>query len=92
MFERVYTSPEVKITGPLGGPLRPKFHSPCLQTRNDDNNNDVNTKMRSLNKTESDTGVADANAGISFACDVTHQVIVIEMAEASGLPRIDNPL
>lgn len=41
---------------------------------------------------ESDTGVADANAGISFACDVEHKVIVIEMAEASGLPRIANPL
>nr|CAJ2465749.1 unnamed protein product [Leishmania braziliensis] len=33
-------------------------------------------------------GAAGASHGVSFACDVERRVLVLEMAEAAGLPRI----
>jgi glycerate kinase len=39
----------------------------------------------------SSAAAAAARGGVSFACDVARRVLVVEMAEAAGLPRIAHP-
>lgn len=81
-LRRVYVPASVVITGPLGTPL--------------EHTQGAAGAAGELPSTSAAAGPAPASlattgTGVSFACDVARRVLVIEMAEAAGLPRIARP-
>lgn len=74
-LERVYVPPSHPVHGPVSTVLNP----PVLGDPPD------------AGSTSTQSAAGGCRRGVSFACDVAQRVIVLEMAEAAGLARIDTP-